>query len=83
VYGIFERFPLRVSGKGGFGAVFAGHYDGKRVAIKQLHSKILRDGTRHESLRAELNAFKLKHPNIVQILTFTSCGSTIQVPFRL
>uniref|UniRef100_A0A914WUU3 Translin n=1 Tax=Plectus sambesii TaxID=2011161 RepID=A0A914WUU3_9BILA len=74
--------PVAKLGKGGFGAVFAGHYDGKRVAIKQLHSKILRDGARHDSLRAELNAFKLKHPNIVRILTFTSCGATIQVVYE-
>jgi len=71
----FLMKKIMFSGKGGFGSVFIGKYDGKQVAIKQL-DVLHKEKVKNESFCAELNVFRLDHPNIVKILTFT-CNSTV------
>jgi serine/threonine protein kinase len=73
------NITLPVSGKGGFGSVYIGKYSGKLVAIKQLHAKSQGKASPGESFCAELNAFRLHHPNIVKIVTFSCSGPYTQV----
>uniref|UniRef100_A0A915K197 non-specific serine/threonine protein kinase n=1 Tax=Romanomermis culicivorax TaxID=13658 RepID=A0A915K197_ROMCU len=87
LYDDFENLSLKSNlvaetSKGGFGSVFIGKYDGKPVAIKQLHAGRNKAKVNGESLCAELNAFRLNHENIVKILTFSLSGSTIQIVFE-
>lgn len=70
---IFLQFRL---GSGSFGSVFFGKYDNRKVAIKQFYRT---PSFSDKSFSAELNAFRLDHPNIVKILTFTCQDNHTQV----
>lgn len=50
-------------GSGGFGKVYEGNWNGKRVAVKKLKKKKARD----ECITSEENALHFFHPNIVQV----------------
>ena len=59
----------RVLGTGGFGQVYQGTYQNRLVAVKRMHSITKNQRARVASYKAELNAMRLHHPNIVNILT--------------
>jgi serine/threonine protein kinase/GTPase SAR1 family protein len=68
----------RKLGAGGFGVVFRGMYDGKVVAIKELHVKSAPSGSTEESIdrfRAFVHEVwimsKLNHPNLVRLYGIT------------
>lgn len=64
-----DDFQLgRLLGFGGFGTVYIGSYKGRNVAIKMLHKKSKNPAAILESFKAEMNALRLQHPNIVQTL---------------
>ena len=59
----------RVLGAGGFGSVYQGTYQNRLVAVKRMHAITKNQRARVASYKAELNAMRLQHPNIVQVLT--------------
>jgi len=63
----FEYDRNLVLGKGGFGAVFRGHFNGEDVAVK----RILEDSSLKTSCgdsREEMAMLSLNHPNVVKLL---------------
>ncbi len=54
-------------GKGGFGDVYKGTWNGQEVAIKQLHMDKMSDESEQEFTQETKIWFKLRHPNIAQL----------------
>ena len=64
-------------GAGGFGAVFAATWRGKRYALKKLHVNFKNERAARESYEAESSVLHLNHPNIVRTLfTFSLNNSS-------
>ncbi|CAD5111642.1 unnamed protein product [Dimorphilus gyrociliatus] len=62
----------KLIGAGGFGKVYAGRWNGRKVAIKKLKKKTARD----ECITSEEYALNFSHPNIVRVFwvdTIDSC----------
>lgn len=60
----------RLIGSGGFGTVYEGSLDGKKIAVKNMHRNVKNPQAMYESVQAEKLALPLKHPNIVRTLAF-------------
>ncbi|VDP10564.1 unnamed protein product [Soboliphyme baturini] len=70
-----------VSGQGSFGCVYKSTFDGKPVAIKLLHDR-WRDKYQVQHIFAELNAYKLDHPNIVKILAIFNAAENTEIVYE-
>lgn len=68
-YGDIGKVRLKcLIGSGGFGSVYLGVFRDRIVAVKRLHRCAKNPRATVDSFRAECNALRLRHPNIVRVL---------------
>lgn len=68
-YGDIAKVRLKcLIGSGGFGSVYLGVFRDRIVAVKRLHRCVKNPRATADSFRAECNALRLRHPNVVRVL---------------
>ncbi|TVU32355.1 hypothetical protein EJB05_24080, partial [Eragrostis curvula] len=65
-----------IIGRGGFGIVYEGHFaDGRKVAVKRLNQSSPDDERGDDFMREVEVMSKLRHPNLLQLLSYCKDGN--------